>query len=71
MRRSFAIVVTVLGLAMPATAQDRMPPIPAERLTDAQKKAMARRMNPIAVCAAIPVVATLSGNPKKIPAPKT
>ena len=26
---------------MPATAQDRMPPIPAERLTDAQKKAMA------------------------------
>ena len=41
MRRSFAIVVTVLGLAMPATAQDRMPPIPAERLTDAQKKAMA------------------------------
>jgi len=41
MRRSFAIVVTVLGLAMPAIAQDRMPPIPAERLTDAQKKAMA------------------------------
>jgi 4-carboxymuconolactone decarboxylase len=35
------MVVTVLGLAMPATAQDRMPPIPAERLTDAQKKAMA------------------------------
>ena len=40
-RRRFAMVVTVLGLAMPATAQDRMPPIPAERLTDAQKKAMA------------------------------
>ena len=40
-RRRFAMVVTVLGLAMPATAQDRMPPIPVERLTDAQKKAMA------------------------------
>ena len=40
-RRRFAMVVTVLGLALPATAQDRMPPIPAERLTDAQKKAMA------------------------------
>ena len=40
-RRRFAMVVTVLGLALPATAQDRMPPIPVERLTDAQKKAMA------------------------------
>jgi 4-carboxymuconolactone decarboxylase len=40
MRRTFAMIVTVLGLAMPAAAQDRMPPIPAERLTDAQKKAM-------------------------------
>jgi len=40
-RRRFAMVVTVLGLALPATAQDRMPPIPVERLTDTQKKAMA------------------------------
>ena len=39
--RRFAMVVTVLGLALPATAQDRMPPIPVERLTDTQKKAMA------------------------------
>jgi 4-carboxymuconolactone decarboxylase len=35
-----AIVVLVLGLAAPVCAQDRMPPIPADRLTDAQKKAM-------------------------------
>ena len=41
MRRCFAIVVSVIGLATAATAQDRMPPIPADRLTDAQKKAMA------------------------------
>lgn len=30
----------LLAIAAPAFAQDRMPPIPAERLTDAQKKAM-------------------------------
>ena len=41
MRRYFAIVVTVIGIATAAVAQDRMPPIPADRLTDAQKKAMA------------------------------
>jgi 4-carboxymuconolactone decarboxylase len=41
MRRCFAIVVSVIGLATAAAAQDRMPPIPADRLTDAQKKAMA------------------------------
>jgi 4-carboxymuconolactone decarboxylase len=36
-----AIVVLTVGLgALPAVAQDRLPPIPAERLTDAQKKAM-------------------------------
>jgi len=41
MRRCFAIVLTVVGLATAAAAQDRMPPIPAEKLTDAQKTAMA------------------------------
>lgn len=37
-RAAFAVIA--LGLAVPAAAQDRMPPIPAERLTDAQKKAI-------------------------------
>lgn len=36
-----AFVVIALGLAAPAVAQDRMPPIPAASLTDAQKKAIA------------------------------
>ena len=36
-----AIVVFAMGLAASAAAQDRLPPIPADRLTDAQKKAMA------------------------------
>ena len=36
-----AIVVLAMGLAVSAVAQDRLPPIPAERLTDAQKTAMA------------------------------
>lgn len=35
-----AFVVLTIGFSMPALAQDRMPPIPAERLTDAQKQAM-------------------------------
>lgn len=35
------IVLAALVLAMDAGAQDRMPPIPADRLTDAQKKAIA------------------------------
>jgi 4-carboxymuconolactone decarboxylase len=34
---AFAIVV---GAAAPASAQDRMPPIPADQLTDAQRKAI-------------------------------
>lgn len=38
--RAALIVLTVIGLAVPAHAQDRMPPIPAEKLTDAQKTAM-------------------------------
>lgn len=32
--------VLLLAVAAPALAQDRLPPIPAERLTDAQKKAI-------------------------------
>ncbi|MEQ1909908.1 MAG: carboxymuconolactone decarboxylase family protein [Vicinamibacterales bacterium] len=40
MRTCAAIVLLVVGLAVPGTAQDRLPPIPADRLTDAQKKAM-------------------------------
>jgi len=41
MRSSLLVLVVALGLAAPARAQDRMPPIPADKLTDAQKKAMA------------------------------
>src|SRR5688572_4516070 len=40
MRSCAAIAVLVLGLTLPAAAQDRLPPIPVERLTDAQKKAL-------------------------------
>jgi 4-carboxymuconolactone decarboxylase len=39
--RHAAIVVAALGLTVTVSAQDRMPPIPAERLTEAQKKAVA------------------------------
>lgn len=35
-----AAVLVALSFAVPAVAQDRMPPIPAERLTAAQKKAI-------------------------------
>ena len=34
-----AIVISLLFFAAPAPAQDRMPPIPADKLTDAQKRA--------------------------------
>jgi 4-carboxymuconolactone decarboxylase len=34
-------LVVVVGMAASSRAQDRMPPIPADRLTDAQKKAIA------------------------------
>jgi len=34
-------VLVVLGFSITAAAQDRLPPIPAEQLTDAQKKAVA------------------------------
>jgi 4-carboxymuconolactone decarboxylase len=34
------VVAAVVGAAVPAGAQDRMPPIPADKLTDAQKKAI-------------------------------
>src|SRR3954454_10977482 len=36
----FPLVVMVVGMAASTAAQDRMPPIPADRLTDAQKKAI-------------------------------
>jgi 4-carboxymuconolactone decarboxylase len=36
----FLFVVMVVGMAASSRAQDRMPPIPADRLTDAQKKAI-------------------------------
>ena len=41
--RSSLLVLLVIALAWPtsALAQDRMPPIPGDRLTDAQRKAMA------------------------------
>jgi 4-carboxymuconolactone decarboxylase len=38
--KSTVVVLTVILGATVAHAQDRMPPIPAERLTDAQKKAI-------------------------------
>src|SRR3979490_2461670 len=34
------LLVVVAGMAVSSRAQDRMPPIPADRLTDAQKKAI-------------------------------
>ena len=36
----FPLVVIVVGMAVSSGAQDRMPPIPADKLTDAQKKAI-------------------------------
>ena len=36
----FVVLATVFGTAGFAGAQDRMPPIPADKLTDAQKKAI-------------------------------
>ena len=36
----FMLVVMAVGMAASAGAQDRMPPIPADKLTDAQKKAI-------------------------------
>ncbi len=36
----FPLVVMVVGIAASSGAQDRMPPIPADKLTDAQKKAI-------------------------------
>ncbi len=37
---TLVLVVAVCGAAVSAGGQDRMPPIPADRLTDAQKKAI-------------------------------
>lgn len=39
-RTTIAALVMMMGLAAPMNAQDRMPPIPAERLSDAQKTAI-------------------------------
>src|SRR5580765_7915292 len=36
----FPLVVMAVGMAASGRAQDRMPPIPADKLTDAQKKAI-------------------------------
>jgi 4-carboxymuconolactone decarboxylase len=39
--RAACATLVVIGMSITASAQDRMPPIPADRLTEAQKKAMA------------------------------
>jgi 4-carboxymuconolactone decarboxylase len=41
MTRAALALLAVAAVATPLAAQDRMPPIPADRLTDGQKKAMA------------------------------
>ena len=38
-RFGIAISLAILSLAAPAAAQDRMPPLPADKMTDVQKKA--------------------------------
>src|SRR5258706_5636606 len=38
--RTVAALLLVLGSALTGYAQDRMPPIPPEKMTDAQKKAV-------------------------------
>ena len=40
MTKLVALVALTLAFSAPALAQDRMPPIPAEKMTDAQKKAV-------------------------------
>jgi 4-carboxymuconolactone decarboxylase len=40
MKIIFPLVLMAIGMAVSGGAQDRMPPIPADRLTDAQKKAI-------------------------------
>ena len=37
-RATILVVSLSLGATMPLDAQDRMPPIPADRLTDAQRR---------------------------------
>ena len=41
MKTSLILLVLILVSAGQALGQDRMPPIPAEKMTDAQKKAVA------------------------------
>src|SRR5579863_2242602 len=40
-KKPLALAAILLGGLMNASAQDRMPPIPADKMTDAQKKAVA------------------------------
>jgi 4-carboxymuconolactone decarboxylase len=40
MEKLVLMLVVIAAMAAPGAAQDRMPPIPADRLTDAQKKAI-------------------------------
>jgi 4-carboxymuconolactone decarboxylase len=40
LKLTLLFALMVIGMAVSAGAQDRMPPIPAARLTDAQKKAI-------------------------------
>ena len=51
MKRTVFALVLVWGVAMSASAQDRMPPIPADRLTDPQRREVAAfeaaRMAPV------------------------
>jgi 4-carboxymuconolactone decarboxylase len=41
MRTIVGLVIAAVACAVPAAAQDRLPPVPAEKLTEAQKKAAA------------------------------
>jgi 4-carboxymuconolactone decarboxylase len=40
MRAHCAVLLLAVTMAVPVSAQDRLPPIPAEKLTDAQKRAI-------------------------------
>lgn len=68
LRRSFVVLILALGSAVNLGAQDRMPPIPTDKMTDAQKKAAAefaavRKSNPtgpFAVMLRVPELMTLT-----------
>ena len=40
MEKLVLMLAVIAAMAAPGAAQDRMPPIPADRLTDAQKRAI-------------------------------